>query len=74
MIFSKKIKDTTNVSPIKLNGDDLPWVDEVKHLGNILQCNNSMKRDVTVKRGKFIGKSFTLFLLTTSSRFSTSML
>ena len=56
VIFSKKEKDRLNVAPVKLNGDDLPWVAEVKHLGNLLECNNSMKRDLTVKRGKFIGK------------------
>ena len=28
----------------------------VKHLGNILQCENSMKNDVAMKRGRFIGK------------------
>ena len=56
LIFSPKVKDRTDVAPILLNSDPLPWVTEVKHLGNILQCNNSMKRDVAVKRGKFIGK------------------
>ena len=56
LIFSKKASDRVGVAPIKLNGDDLPWVAEVKHLGNLLECNNSMKRDLTVKRGKFIGK------------------
>ena len=56
IIFSKKAKDRTNVAPIKLNGDDLPWVPEVKHLGNILECSNTMKRDVSVKRGRFVGK------------------
>ena len=56
VIFSKKAKDRINVLPVKLNGDDLPWVPEIKHLGNLLESNNSMKRDVTVKRGKFIGK------------------
>ena len=30
------------VSPIKLNNDDLPWVNEIKHLGNLLESNNSM--------------------------------
>ena len=54
VIFSKKDKDRLNVTPVKLNGDDLPWVDEVKHLGNLLECNNSMKRDIAIKRGKFI--------------------
>ena len=56
IIFSRKAKDRTGVAPVKLNGDDLPWVPERKHLGNILQCNNSMTRDIAVKRGKFIGK------------------
>ena len=44
------------VAPVKLNGDELPWVSELKHLGNILECNNSMSRDIAVKRGKLIGK------------------
>ena len=56
VIFSKKARDRVNVAPVKLNGDELPWVDEIKHLGNILEYNNSMKRDIAVKRGKFIGK------------------
>ena len=56
IIFSKKIKDRTNVTPVRLNGDALPWVDEVKHQGNILENDNSMKRDIAIKRGKFIGK------------------
>ena len=56
VIFSKEAKDRQNVAPVKLNGDNLPRVKEVKHLGNLLECNNSMKRDISVKRGKFIGK------------------
>ena len=56
VIFSKKAKDRKDVTPVKLNGDDLPCVEEVKHLGNLLEYNNSMKRDISVKRGKFIGK------------------
>ena len=46
----------SEVSPIILNDDPLPWVKEIKHLGNILQSDNSMKTDCTQKRGKFIGK------------------
>ena len=38
-----------------MNGDPLPWVDEVKHLGNILEYNNTMRKDCLTKRGKFIG-------------------
>ena len=56
IVFSKKAKDLKNVSPILLNGDPLPWVQQVKHLGNVMQCDNSMKIDCTLKRGKFIGK------------------
>ena len=52
----KKPKDRDNVLPINLNGDNLPWVGEIKHLGNIVECDNSMQRDVTVKRSRFIGK------------------
>ena len=60
IIFSKKVRDRKNVSPVLLNGDPLPWVDEVKHLGNLLECDNTMSRDITVKRGKFVGKLNTL--------------
>ena len=56
IIFSKKSKDLRNVAPVLLNGDPLPWVQQVKHLGNVMQCDNSMKIDCTLKRGKFIGK------------------
>ena len=56
IVFSKKKKELKNVAPILLNGDPLPWVQQVKHLGNILQCDNSMKIDCAMKRGRFIGK------------------
>ena len=39
-----------------LDGNPLPWVTEVKHLGNTLESDNSMKMDCAVKRGVFIGK------------------
>ena len=53
IIFSKG--RTPSADPIILNGDPLPWVSVVKHLGNILQADNSMKLDCLSKRGKFIG-------------------
>ena len=56
IVFSKKVRDRVGVAPVKLNGDNLPWVAELKHLGNVLECNNTMKRDIAIKRGKFIGK------------------
>ena len=56
IIFCKKPKDRSNVTPVLLNGDSLPWVGEVKHLGNILESDNSMRRDIAAKRAKLIGK------------------
>ena len=56
IVFSKKAKDLRNISPIFLNENPLPWVQQVKHLGNILQNDNSMKIDCTIKRGRYIGK------------------
>ena len=56
IVFSKKSKDLRNISPIFLNENPLPWVQQVKHLGNILQNDNSMKIDCTIKRGRYIGK------------------
>ena len=61
LIFSKVKSVRTNVAPIILNGDPLPWVDSVKHLGNILDYENSMKKDCLTKRGNLIGKVNSLF-------------
>ena len=46
---------------IYLNGTPLPWQDDVKHLGNTLETNNSFSKDCDLKRGKFIGKVHSLF-------------
>ena len=56
VVFSKVKKARENVAPIILNGDPLPWVDRVKHLGNMLESDNSMRADCLAKRGAFIGK------------------
>ena len=56
LVFSRKKHDLDKVAPIMLNGDPLPWVTSVKHLGHTLESNNSMKIDCLAKRGKFIGK------------------
>ena len=56
VIFHKAKTSSDQVAPIVLNGDPLPWVSNVKHLGNILDHTNSMKVDCLAKRGKFIGK------------------
>jgi hypothetical protein len=56
IVFSKKTKDFVNLIPVKLDGVPLPWVRKVVHLGCTLESDNSMKKDVAQKRGKFIGK------------------
>ena len=56
IVFSSSKKDQNNLQPVYLNGDPLPWVKKVKHLGNMLQCDNSMSLDIAQKRGKYIGK------------------
>jgi hypothetical protein len=56
IIFSKKAQSRQGILPISLNGDPLPWVESVKHLGNTLECDNSMRKDINVKKGQFIGK------------------
>ena len=56
IIFSSKQKDHVGVANINLDGVPLPWVRTVSHLGCTLDSENSMRQDVTLKRGKFIGK------------------
>ena len=54
--FSKKSRDSINLRRLSLDGDKLPWVKSLKHLGNVLQNDNSMKIDMSIKRGQFIGR------------------
>ena len=56
IVFSKQKKDRVPSVQVMLDGVPLPWVTQVKHLGNVLQCDNSMSVDVLQKRGKYIGK------------------
>ena len=56
IIFSKKKNSYPNVKEIMLDGNTLPWVKEIKHLGHTLQEDNSMSVDIIAKRGAFIGK------------------
>ena len=60
IIFSKRPADRTGITPIVHCGNNLPWRDNLKLLGNIVQNDNSMKTDNDVKRGKFIGKIHSL--------------
>ena len=54
--FHKNPKEISNLRKVLLDGNPLPWVHSVKHLGTTLQSDNSMKLDIAMKRGKFIGK------------------
>ena len=56
IIFSKNKVDLDKFAPLLLNGNPLPWVSTVKHLGNTLQSDNTMSVDCSLKRGQFIGK------------------
>lgn len=60
IIFSNPVISVNDIHPIILNGLPLPYVSEVKHLGNILQCNNSMSKDCALKRAQFISKVHSL--------------
>ena len=60
IIFSPKVNNRLGIDKVILNGTPLPWVTEVNHLGNLLQCDNSFTRDCALKRGRFIGKVHTL--------------
>ena len=56
LVFSKIKNLKDNLVPITLNGNPLPWVDKVKHLGNVLDKDNNMKAECLTKHGTFIGK------------------
>ena len=46
--------------PVKLGGQDLPWVESAAHLGHILHQQVSMEKDCTRARAKFIERSVQL--------------
>ena len=49
-------KQKPELAKIELNGDLLPWVDSALHIGNTLERSNSFAKDLTLKRGDFIGR------------------
>ena len=59
IVFTKK-KCSSDPAPIFLDGKALPWVNKISHLGCTLQSDNSMKLDMTHKRGQFISKANSL--------------
>ena len=56
LAFSKSKRGPKILKEIILDGNSLPWVSQVNHLGHILQTDNSMKIDINMKRSAFIGK------------------
>ena len=54
IIFSRKKVHLDKFAPLLLNGNPLPWVSTVKHLGYTLQSDNTMSVDCSLKRGQFI--------------------
>ena len=54
IMFGKKV--SCKPKPVKLNGVTLPWVQNVKHLGNTLQQRNDMSLDMSLKKSTFIGR------------------
>ena len=60
MIFSKRVININDVDPIILNGMPLPFVTNVKHIGNLLESDNSMQKDISIKRAQFISKVHSL--------------
>ena len=60
IVFAKKNNLSAHLKLIQLGNHELPWVQSVKHLGHILQTDNSMKMDIACKRGSFIGKTNSL--------------
>ena len=50
-------KAATDLSPIKLDDMDLPWVDEVEHLGHTLHKSMSMSYDARRAAGRFMSRA-----------------
>ena len=46
--------------PVKLNGQDLPWVESADHLGHTLHQVTSMEKDCHRARARFINKNVQL--------------
>ena len=55
-------KDKHNLSKVKLNGDPLPWKDQVNHLGTTLYSQGTcrLSKDVMEKRARFIQRCYDL--------------
>ena len=52
-----RLRNATMPTPLKLYGQDLPWVDHATHLGHELHKDGNMDYDCKLKRGRFIDSS-----------------
>jgi hypothetical protein len=55
MKFRRSRSESESVD-VYLNGENIPWKDEVKHLGNIIAYNLSEEREIITKRGDLTGR------------------
>ena len=46
--------------PVRLDGQDLPWVESAVHLGHTLHQLTTMEKDCQIARAKFIDKNVQL--------------
>ena len=61
IVFFWNAKDLSEPAPILLDGRKLPWVKKINHLGCTFESDLSMKFDILIKRGQFIGKVNSIF-------------
>ena len=55
------MKKTRELSEMKLCGNNLPWVNQFKHLGNnIVNQNNFISKDIIIKRAAYVTKNIEL--------------
>ena len=54
MCIAFHCSNRNQLAPIKLNGDNLPWVSRAKHIGNVLHEDGSTGHDLEFKKGMFI--------------------
>ena len=54
MCIAFNCENRNELVSVKLNGDDLPWKESAKHIGNTLHQDGTMDADIRVKRAAFI--------------------
>ena len=57
MVICGKDRVTSYPAPVKLGGQELPWVETALHLGHTLHQNGRMHQDARIRRAIFIDRS-----------------